>query len=172
MVHGLHLPDNYGYGQTQTHTQNMQYLLVFHDANAHNCYVISTKSTLTLFWYLDSLIIIIILLDRLQNKCTKCKGVKITPILDKLLEYKRSWIQHVNRKPRNRLPRVMKYYSPPGRRIMVDIWRDFWIRETGTGQQVAQLHERYDDDDDDDDSSINRFLILQTTIEKSSLYTG
>jgi len=26
---------------------------------------------------------------------------------------------------------------------MVDLWRDFWIRETGTGQQVAQLHERY-----------------------------
>jgi len=36
--------------------------------------------------------------------------------LDKLLEYKRSWIQHVNRMPRNRLPRVMKYYSPTGRR--------------------------------------------------------
>jgi len=33
-------------------------------------------------------------------------------ILDKLLEYRRSWIQHVNRMPRNRLPRVMKYYSP------------------------------------------------------------
>jgi len=26
---------------------------------------------------------------------------------------------------------------------MVDLSRDFWIRETGTGQQVAQLHERY-----------------------------
>jgi len=39
--------------------------------------------------------------------------LKITPILDKLLEYKRSWTQHVNR---NRLPRVMKYYSPIGRR--------------------------------------------------------
>ena len=26
---------------------------------------------------------------------------------------------------------------------MVDIWRDFWIRETGTGQQVAQIHDRY-----------------------------
>jgi len=26
---------------------------------------------------------------------------------------------------------------------MVDLWRDFWIRETGTGQQVTQLHERY-----------------------------
>jgi len=24
--------------------------------------------------------------------------------------------------------------------IMEDPWRDFWIRETGTGQQVAQLH--------------------------------
>jgi len=36
--------------------------------------------------------------------------------MDKLLEYKRSWIQHVNRMPRNRLPRVMKHYSPTGRR--------------------------------------------------------
>jgi len=34
------------------------------------------------------------------------KELKITPILDKLLEYKRNWIQHVNRMPRNRLPRV------------------------------------------------------------------
>jgi len=34
---------------------------------------------------------------------------------------------------------------------MVELWRDFRIRETGTGQQVTQLHERYDDDDDDDD---------------------
>jgi len=49
------------------------------------------------------------------------KELKITPILDKLLEYKRSWIQHVNRMPRNRLPRVMKYYSSTGRRIMVDL---------------------------------------------------
>jgi len=30
---------------------------------------------------------------------------------------------------------------------MVDLWKDFWIRETGTGQQVAQLNEIYDDDD-------------------------
>ena len=44
------------------------------------------------------------------------KELKITPILDKLLEYKRSWIQHVNRMPRNRLPRVMKHYCPTGRR--------------------------------------------------------
>ena len=44
------------------------------------------------------------------------KELKITPILGKLLEYKRNWIQHVNRMPRNRLPRVMKHYSPTGRR--------------------------------------------------------
>ena len=44
------------------------------------------------------------------------KELKITPTLDKLLEYKRSWIQHANRMPRNRLPRVMKYYCSTGRR--------------------------------------------------------
>jgi hypothetical protein len=27
--------------------------------------------------------------------------------------------------------------------IMADLRRDFWIRETGTGHQVAQLHDRY-----------------------------
>jgi hypothetical protein len=26
---------------------------------------------------------------------------------------------------------------------MANLWRDFWMRETGTGQQVAQLHDRY-----------------------------
>jgi hypothetical protein len=55
-------------------------------------------------------------LDRLQNKYTYYEELKITPILDKLLEYKRNWIQHVNRMPSNRLPRVMKQYSATGRR--------------------------------------------------------
>jgi hypothetical protein len=44
------------------------------------------------------------------------KGIKITQILDKLLEYKRNWIQHVNRMPSNRLPRIKKRFSPTGRR--------------------------------------------------------
>jgi hypothetical protein len=44
------------------------------------------------------------------------KELKITPILDKLLEYKRNWIQHLNRMPCDGLPRVMKHYSPTGRR--------------------------------------------------------
>jgi hypothetical protein len=44
------------------------------------------------------------------------KELKITPILDKLLEYKRNWIQRVNRMSRNIFPRVMRPYSPTGRR--------------------------------------------------------
>ena len=68
------------------------------------------------------------------------KELKITPIFDKLPEYKRSCIQHVNRMPRNRLPRVMKHYCPTGRR---NRGRPLKTRETGTGQQVAQLHGRY-----------------------------
>jgi hypothetical protein len=44
------------------------------------------------------------------------KELKITPVLDKLLAYKRNWMQHVNRMPRNRLPRVMKRYFPTGTR--------------------------------------------------------
>ena len=44
------------------------------------------------------------------------KELKITSVLDKLLEYKRNWLQHVNRMSRDRLPRIMKHYSPTGRR--------------------------------------------------------
>jgi len=43
------------------------------------------------------------------------KELKITSILDKLVEYKRNWI-HVNKMSRNRLPRVMERYSATGRR--------------------------------------------------------
>ena len=53
--------------------------------------------------------------DYKTNKQIK-KEFKITPVLNKLLEYKRIWIQHVNRMPCNRLPRVMKHYFPTGRR--------------------------------------------------------
>jgi hypothetical protein len=44
------------------------------------------------------------------------KELKIAQISDKLLEYKRNWIQHVNKMSRSRLHRVMKHYSPNGRR--------------------------------------------------------
>ena len=50
-----------------------------------------------------------------KTNVQNAKELKITPILDKLLEYKRNWTQHVNRMPRNRLPSVLKRYSPTGR---------------------------------------------------------
>jgi len=77
------------------------------------------------------------------------KELKITPILDKLLEYKRNWIQHVNRMPRNRLPRAMERYSPAGRRNHgrpLKRLLDTWDRNGSTsGPTPWQM---YDDDDD------------------------
>jgi hypothetical protein len=52
--------------------------------------------------------------DYKTNRLSAIK-LKIAQILDKLLEYKRNWIQHANRMPRN-IPRVMKHYFPTGRR--------------------------------------------------------
>jgi hypothetical protein len=44
------------------------------------------------------------------------KELEITPVLVKLLEYKRNWIQHVIRMLRDRIPRIMKHYPQNGRR--------------------------------------------------------
>jgi len=77
--------------------------------------------------------------------------LKITLILDKVLEYKRNWIQHVNRMPRNRLPRVMKLYSPTGRRNYgrpLKRLLDTWERNGSTSGPAAW--QIYNDDDDDD----------------------
>ena len=83
---------------------------------------------------------------------TNAQIAKEPPILDKLLEYKRSWIQHVNRMHRNRLPRVMKHYSPTGRRShgrplkrLLDTWN--WNGST-SGPTPWKV---YDDDDHDHD---------------------
>jgi hypothetical protein len=40
------------------------------------------------------------------------KELNITPGLDKIQNYKRKWIQHVNQIPCNRLPRLIKYLHP------------------------------------------------------------
>ena len=77
------------------------------------------------------------------------KELKITPILDKSLEYKRNWIQHVNRMPRNRLPKVMKHYSPTSRRNHGRPLKrilDMWDRNGSTSGPTPW--QTYDDDDD------------------------
>jgi len=70
-----------------------------------------------------------------------------TPTLDKVLKYKRSWIQYVNRMPRNRLPRVMKHYSPTGRKNQgrpLNRLLDTWDRNESTSGPTPW--EIYDDD--------------------------
>ena len=70
--------------------------------------------------------------------------------MEKLLKYKRNCMQHVNRMPRNRLPRLMKHYCPTGRgncgrplkRLL-----DTWDRNGSTSGPTAW--QIYDDDEDD-----------------------
>jgi hypothetical protein len=75
-------------------------------------------------------------IQRLQS------NLNITKVLDIIQNYMRKLIQNVNRMPRNRLPRLMKNHTPEGRGNQ-DHWRDFWMCETGTGQQVGQLLDCY-----------------------------
>ena len=77
------------------------------------------------------------------------KELEITPVLDKLLEYKWNWIQHVNRMSRDRLPRIMKHYSPIGRRNCgrpLKRLLDTWDRNGSTSGLTPW--QTYDDDDD------------------------
>ena len=38
------------------------------------------------------------------------KELNITPVLRKIQEYRRNWLQHTNRMPHNRLPGILKNY--------------------------------------------------------------
>ena len=97
--------------------------------------------------------------------------------MDKLLEYKRNWIQHVNGMPRNRLPRVMKHNSPTGRRNHCRPLKrllDTWDRNGPTSGPTAwQIWDDDDDDDDDDDSHcINWMYIIQKRTVPGSIPGG
>jgi len=45
------------------------------------------------------------------------KELNITPVLDKIQEHRRNWLQHVNRMPCNRSPRILINYRSTDRRI-------------------------------------------------------
>jgi hypothetical protein len=47
-------------------------------------------------------------LSRLENKYKNCEGIKYNPSFGQNRDYRRNWIRHVKRKPRNRLPRILK----------------------------------------------------------------
>lgn len=42
--------------------------------------------------------------------------LKMIPIMDKILDYKTNWINHVNRMSKSRFPKLLKNYTPGGRR--------------------------------------------------------
>ena len=45
------------------------------------------------------------------------KDLNIAPVVDKIQEYRRNWLQHLNRMPHNRLLRIVKKNCrPTGRR--------------------------------------------------------
>ena len=79
------------------------------------------------------------------------KELKIIPILDKLQAYKRNWIHHVNRMPRKRLPKVMKQYSPTGRRNHGRPLKRLLAAWDRNGSTSGPTPWKIDDDDDDGD---------------------
>ena len=99
------------------------------------------------------------------------KKLKITQILDKLLEYKRNWTQHINRMPRNRSPRVIKHYYPTGRRNYgrpLKRLLDTWDRNGSTSGPT--LWHIYDDDNNDDDGDEFRKNLLPSSSRKRGCY--
>ena len=83
-----------------------------------------------------------------------------TYLLVLFLLYKRNETHHVNRMPRNRLPRVIKQYSPTGRRNHgrpLKRLLDSWDRNGSTSGPTPW---KIDDDDDDDDDSFFLFILF------------
>ena len=42
--------------------------------------------------------------------------LKITPVLQKIQNYKTEWLEHVDRMASDRLPKILKSYNPIGKR--------------------------------------------------------
>ena len=58
-------------------------------------------------------------LDRIYSKHRDCKRTKYNTsffLKKRRQEYRRNWLQHINRMSRYRLPRKIKNYGPSGRR--------------------------------------------------------
>jgi hypothetical protein len=62
------------------------------------------------------------------------KELKTEPVMGKIRKYKNSWIQHVNRMQRDRIPKLLKHYKPRGRRKRGRPMKRLLDDEAGTGQ--------------------------------------
>jgi len=60
--------------------------------------------------------------------------------MGKIQEYSRNWLQRINRMPRDITGNIKTLQTNRQKRPGESI-RDFWICETGTGRQVAKLHD-------------------------------
>ena len=79
------------------------------------------------------------------------RELRITHILDKLSEYRRNWLSHLQRMTQNRIPLKSYHYRPQGRRTIgrpKKRWREqlqLWRRNGSKGP----IRDVYDDDDDE-----------------------
>ena len=55
--------------------------------------------------------------DHKTKDYTRCE-LRITDILDKIDEYRRNWLSHLQRMPQNRIPLKSYHYRPQGRRTI------------------------------------------------------
>jgi len=66
------------------------------------------------------------LYDHKTNDCIRLE-LQITGILDKIDEYRRNWLSHLQRMPQNRIPFKSYHYRPRGRRTIgrpKERWRE------------------------------------------------
>ena len=91
--------------------------------------------------------------DTLQNKCTNYKGVKYNTKFGQITGIQGKLDTTCKQNASKQITQGNETLLPNWQKESWQIFEDFWIRETGTGQQVAQLHDRYDDDGDDENYS-------------------
>ena len=79
------------------------------------------------------------------------KELNKTPVLDKIQEYRRNWLQHINRMPYNRLLSILKHYRlTGGRNLGRPLKRLLDVRDSnGSTSDLTPF--LYDDDDDEEE---------------------
>ena len=66
------------------------------------------------------------------------RELRITGILDKIDEYRRNWLSHLQRMPQNRIPLKSYHYRPQGRRTKI-VGASSCNSGDGTDQRVQSL---------------------------------
>jgi hypothetical protein len=115
------------------------------------------------------------------------KELNITPVLDKVQDYKINWIQYVNRMPRNRLPNYpdwLKNYTRKGRRNyerQLNRRLDAWDQNGSTSgplldcnmmmmKQASLLHICAHVDDRTPPNSVTTYIIRQSCCKNVILF--